>query len=146
MKKILFLITCLLITGCGEKFTICNIKNEKFEQEWKYTTKKEKITNIDLNIVYNNSMFGIENLEKLNTNEKIVLKREILSKLGFEKDHYDGLDIDIIITNQINIKIKADLETANKDLLNKVGFDIDNFDRNINSAKKSLIENGAVCK
>ena len=146
MKTFLLLINILLLTGCGEKITTCNIKTDGFEQNWKYFSKSDIVNKFELNIQYDNSMFGVDSLEGLNTTEKVVIKKEILSNLGFEKDNYKGLDIDVNITDKIKVYVKADLEKVDKKLLKQIGLDFSEVDMNINSILKNRTNNGVVCK
>ena len=148
MKKIIILVGLLLLTtGCGEKINTCNIKTSKFEQNWKYTSKKDEIKKIELNIVYDNSIFeNIDSFSSLNDREKEVLKEEILSKLGFEKSKYDGFDIDIVITDKISTKALIDISKADKELIKKIGIDFGETGTNINDVIKNMKDNGATCK
>ncbi len=143
MKRFLILII-LLLTACGEKITTCNIKTSEFEQTWKYTSKKDTVNLIELDITYDNSLFGVSYLNSLNPTEKAVLKKEILSKLGFEKNNYDGLMIDVIIDEKISIKVKTDLSKANSNLLKKIG--INKEDKNINTLVNNMTSGGGICK
>ncbi len=145
MKKILILIVVFLLTGCGEKINTCTIKTSEFEQKWKYISKNENVEKIELDISYDNSLFGkIDSFETLTSKEKNVLKNQILSKLGFEKENYPGFDIDIIIDKNINVKVKSDITMVNKELLKKIGLDFN--ETNINQIIKHMIDNGAICE
>jgi len=145
MKKILILLSLLLFTGCGEKVNTCNIKTKSFEQNWKYVSKKEEIKEIELDIDYDNSNFEkIDSFETLNKEQKEVLKKQILSKLGFEKSKYDGFSIDISINKTISVKVKANILKADKEILKKIGISTDNI--NINNVIKNMESNGAKCK
>ena len=145
MKKILLIVFALVfLTGCNNKITTCNIKSDKFEQNWKYKTKNDIVTAVDLDISYDNSLFNITNLSALTTNEKKVLEKTILSNLGFEKNSYDGLEIKIIIIDKINVEIKIDLEKVDKKLLEKIGINLyDGID--INTVIKNMEKSNAKC-
>lgn len=147
MKKVLILACLLLLTGCGEKITKCNIKTSTFEQNWKYTSKKEKVEEIELNIIYDNSMFeNIDSFKDLTPQEKRVLGDQILSKLGFTSRKNKGFNIDIIVNDQISVKAIIDVSNADKELVKKIGLDLDKTGTNINNIVKNMKDNGATCK
>lgn len=145
MKKILILIIIVFLTGCGEKINTCNIKTNEFEQNWKYVSKNDELKEIELDITYDNSLFGeIDSFESLNSNQKEVLKNQILKKLGFEKSNYEGFNIDIAINKEIKVMSKINYKKADKELLKKIGIDFDKS--NINDILKDMRSNGAICQ
>jgi hypothetical protein len=147
MKKALVLISLLLLTGCGEKIYTCNVKTSTFEQDWKYTSKKEEVKTIELNITYDNSMFeNIDSFKELTPQEKRVLGDEILSKLGFQSRKNKGLNIDIIVDDKINVKAIIDTAEVDKESIKKIGLDLDKTGTNINDIIKNMKDNGATCK
>ncbi len=149
MKKVLILLIILLIclTGCNREITkTCEISTNEYKQKWTYKVDGEKINKIELNITYDNSIFGnVESFASLTKNEEQELKKAILSNLGFDKDSYDGFKIDILVNDNINVKVKIDIEKADKELLSKIGLDLDQ-NRNIDSTIVEMKENGATCR
>ncbi len=145
MKKVLVLLFLLLLTGCGQKINTCDVKTKELEQKWKFVSKNEKVKEIELEIIYDNSIFeNIDSFESLNNDQKAVLKKQILSKLGFEKSSYEGLDINVSVNKEISVLVKVNYDKANKELLKKIGMDLD--DPNINNIIKEMKTNGATCK
>ena len=143
--KALVLTILLLLTGCGTKINTCNIKTPEIEQNWKYTSKKDNLQELELDIIYDNSIFSnIDTFDSLTQKEKEVLEKEILKKLGFNETKYKGFTIDVVIEKQIKVKVKANYQESDKELLKKIGIDIKNS--NVNNIIKDMKANGANCK
>ena len=147
MKKVLIIGCLLLLTGCGEKINTCSIKTLESEQKWRYVSKEEKIKEIEVDIIFNNSTFGnIDSFNSLNSAQKETLKKQILKELGFEKSSYEGLEIKITVEKEIKVKVNIDYTKVNKELLNKIGIDFEDIDMNINQVITNMKSNGATCK
>lgn len=145
MKKALILFVLLLLTGCGQQINTCNVKTKELEQKWKYVSKNDKVKEIELEIIYNNSIFeNIDSFESLNDDQKEALKKQILAKLGFEKNNYEGLNIEVTVNKEIAVIVKVDYNKAKKELLTKIGMNLE--DDNINNIMANMKTNGATCK
>lgn len=145
MKKVLILLVLLLLTGCGQQINTCNVKTKELEQKWKYISKNDRVKEIELEIIYDNSIFeNIDSFESLNEDQKETLKKQILAKLGFEKNNYEGLNIEVTVNKEIAVMVKVDYNKASKDLLTKVGMNLE--DNNINNIMANMKTNGATCK
>ncbi len=145
MKKALILFVLLLLTGCGQQINTCNVKTKELEQKWKYVSKNDKVKEIELEIIYDNSIFeNIDSFESLNDDQKEALKKQILVKLGFEKNNYEGLNIEVTVNKEIAVIVKVDYNKAKKELLTKIGMNLE--DDNINNIMANMKTNGATCK
>lgn len=159
MKKLsillLTMVLALTLTGCG-KDTLkedvitsktCNLKQEGLDQTFKYTATNGEIDKIDLTMVYDNAMFGVDSLNDLTTEQKEQIKANMLKTLGLESTTYEGLIINIDIQDQMTVVLNVDLKKADPEILKKVGLDFTGMeDMSLETAVKDMTSGGATCK
>ena len=158
MKKISILllttIMAITLTGCRNNISttdaitskICTIKQNGIEQTYKYTATNDEIDKVELTMVYDNSLFGVETLSTLTESQKEQITTEMLNSLELESTTYEGLDINIDIQDQMKVNLKADLTKANPEILKKVGLDFTDADMNLERTVEDMTDAGAVCK
>jgi len=145
MKKFCLIICLLLLTGCHKNISkTCTIKSDSFEQVWNFETKDDVVNTIKLNISYDNTLFNTEGFNELSNTEKLVLKRQILDEVGFLKINDPGLDIDVIIEENIKFVINIDLNKVQKETLEQFGISFQSY--NIDEIIKKMEKANAKCE
>ncbi len=152
MKKTCFIIIFMLIilatTGCvkdKETSKTCTTISDNITYIYKYNATNDIIDKFEMNLLFDNSLFGVDSLDVLTDNQKEQIKLNILNTLGLQNTNYDGISINIDINDKINVSIVADLKIADKDFLKKLGFNFSNTDMSLKNTVKIIEENGAVC-
>lgn len=158
MKKLsillLTMIMTITLTGCGSitskediiNSKTCTITKNGIEQIYKYTATNDEIDKVELTMVYDNSLFGVETLSTLTEAQKEQITTEMLNNLELESNTYEGLDINIDIQDQMKVNLKADLEKADPEILKKVGLDFTDADMSLERAVEDMTDAGATCK
>ena len=151
MKKILYIfITILMLgifSGCEkqEQTTTCTIdKNTYYETQ--ILRGKDKVEQLEMTYVYDNSLFNVESLNNFTEDQKEQIKTNMLNNLGFEKTKYEGFEIIIDIQDKMTVTIKIDISKADTNITKKVGIDFSNTNLNYDEAVKSYKDIGYTCK
>ena len=159
MKKmcglLLTLVMVFSLCGCGEEKVeqkesvtkTCTLNEENIEETFVLTaTDGEDIDKVDLTMVFDNAMFGVDSLNVLDDTQKEQVKTNMLTTLGLDSDTYEGLAINIDIQDQMTVTINADINKADAEVLKKIGMDFTDADMNLENAVKDLTDGGATCK
>lgn len=158
MKKLsvllLSLVMVLTFAGCGNDSIkedvvatkTCSRQNDGYEEIYKWTATNDKIEKVELSIVYDNSMFGVETLSTLTNEQKEQIRKNMLTTLGLESNSYEGIEINIDIEDKMTVSIDADLKKADEKVLKKVGLDFSDTDLSLKTAVSAAEEDGASCK
>ncbi|MBQ9834383.1 MAG: hypothetical protein IJO33_04255 [Bacilli bacterium] len=159
MKKMCALLLTLVMTfalcGCGEEKVkqkesvtkTCTLSEENVEEIFKLSaTDGEDIDKVDLTMIFDNDMFGVDSLNVLDDTQKEQLKTNVVTTLGLDSDAYEGLTINIDIQDQMTVTINADINKADAEVLKKIGMDFTDADMSIENAVKDLTDGGATCK
>lgn len=154
MKKALVLLftIALSITLCGcsneNKVTTstCSISESSMKMSMKFSATNGEIDKVVMTVTPNNSTMGISSFKDLDDDMKSQIKKLFLSSLGLEKDSYDGVKIDVTFDEEMDVKLDLDLKVADKDILDKLGLDLDDTDMNLEKSVKELEESGYTCK
>lgn len=149
----------LTLTGCKEEkqekqdnqdiisSNTCVLTDEQgTQQTYKLTATNDEIDKVELTILYDNKMFGVETLKTLSEEQKEQIKSNILTNLGLENSTYEGLVITVDIQDQMTLSVKADLKTADKEVLKKVGLDFTGADMSLGRAVRDMTASGASCQ
>lgn len=153
MKKlsilVLTVVLALTLTGCGNKVesATCSMGEKNgINQTFKFSATNGQVDKVELNMVFNNSLFGIETLDTLNETQKETIKSTMLKNLGLEKDTYEGLEIIVEIKDQMSVTIKADIKKADPAILKKIGMNFEGVDMGYKRAISDMEKAGATCK
>lgn len=153
MKKlsilVLTLVLALTLTGCGNKVesSTCSMgEKDGIDQTFKFSATNGKVDKVELNMVFNNSLFGVETLETLDDAQKEQIKTTMLKNLGLTSDTYEGLEIIVDIQDKMSVTVKADIEKADPEILKKIGMDLEGVDMGYKRAISDMEKAGATCK
>ncbi len=143
------------LTGCGtteekQKDVVatktCTKQMDGYVNTYKWTATNDNITNVELTIVYDNSLFGVESLSSLTDEQKEQIKNNMLTNLGLADIDHTGLDINIDIQDQMTINLKADLDIADTSVLKRVGMDYKSeTNRSFTTAISASENDGYTC-
>lgn len=155
MKKLsillLTIVLAVIVTGCGSTADVvektCTMKEVSgVQQTFKLSATNDEVDNVELKMVFNNSLFNVSTLSTLTDSQKEQIKTNMLTNLGLTKDTYEGMEIGIDIQDQMTVTIKADLSKADPEVLKKVGMDFEGADMSYERAIKDMEDAGATCK
>lgn len=151
MKKALYIFIAVLMlgtfSGCGkeEKTTTCTIDRSSYNETQKLTGK-DKVEQLEMTYVYDNSLFNIETLNTLTDEQKEQIKTSMLTNLGFDKTSYEGFEILVDIQDKMTVTMKIDIAKADTSVTKKVGIDFTNTNLDYDDAVKSYEDLGYTCK
>ncbi len=151
-KKILYLlILVILFTGCDKKNVttkVCTFEQEGLpNQTFTISATNNVVDKLDVKATYNNQLLGIEDFKQLSEDEKNTMMDGILSTLGLDSYHYDGIDINYSFDDNLNIFIKVDLKYAKANILKKLGIEMSEFKaEKMEDVTQNLSSKGAVCE
>ena len=151
MKKlylILPVIMILLVVGCGESGTkTCTIDRNSYTETDKITGKDGKVSEMEMTFVYDNSLLGGKSLKDFSDEQKEMLKKEMLNRLGLEKEVNEGLEVKFDMEDQMKLSMKVDVNKVDKDILSKIGVDFSGVaNTDYSSAIKTFEDGGYTCK
>lgn len=148
-KLLLVGILATTLTGCGEDVVetkTCSKQNKDYHETYVLTATNDEIEKVELKFVYENSMFGLDTLANLDDATKETIKTSMLKTLGLDSSSYEGFEVNIDIQDQMTVTIKADLTTADAEIMKKVGLDFANTDMSLKRAVSDLEDSGSVCE
>lgn len=153
MKKlsilVLTVVLALTLTGCGNKVesATCTMGEKNgIDQTFKFSATNGQVDKVELNMVFNNSLFGVKTLDTLTDEQKETIKTTMLKNLGLESDTYEGLEIIVDIKDRMTVTVKADIKVADPEILKKIGMDFDGVDMGYKRAISDMEKAGATCK
>jgi len=174
LKLFSILFVVLLLTGCSFPFNFKSIKKNvenvieeelEEEKEEKKNNKQEKgvcyrhvedytesytmyaldndIYKVDFTMKYDLDN-DLADFSKYTDEQKEAFKSAMLSNLGITGDE-EGIDVTVTITNTLEVEIVADLEKADPDKLDSLGFYFDEVNNEFDRAVKSFKNSGYIC-
>lgn len=156
MKKIslllLVMVCAIIFTGCGDKKDVlesktCTKQMDGYVNTYKWIATNDKITNVELTIAYDNSLFNIESFSVLDESQKEQIKTNMMANLGLADTDHTGLDINIDIQDKMTVYLKADLDKADSKTLQKVDMDYKSkTNRSFKTAIEASKSEGYTCK
>lgn len=154
MKKLFALLLTIALSatlvGCSTEDVVetktCTKEAEGISQTYKLTATNGEIDKVELVMVYDNSIFGLDTLSTLTDDQKELIKTNMLTTLGLESNTYEGFEINVDIQDQMTVTVSADIEKADPEVLKKVGLDFDGVDMDLDNAVDGMTSDGAVCK
>ena len=149
-KLLLVVFLVVSLTGCGEDLVetkTCTKQMDGYVSTYKWIATNDNITDVYLTIVYDNSIFNVDSLASLDDATKEQVKVNMLNSLGLSDVDHEGLDIDIVIEDQMTIYLKAVLDKAAAEVLQKVGMDYKTgTNRSFKTAIAASENDGYTCK
>lgn len=174
LKICSILLVVLLLTGCSLPFNLKSIKKNvenvieeelEDEKEEKKSNKKEKgvcyrhvedytesytmyalgndIYEVDFTMKYDKDN-DLADFSTYTDAQKEAFKQAMLTNLGITGDE-EGIDVTVTITDTLEVEIDADLEKADPDKLESLGFYFDEVNNELDSAVKSFKTSGYIC-
>lgn len=163
MKKALTLLLALTLSltlcACGntketekgstsDKVTTstCSSKQSTMETSFDLSATNDEIDKVKMTVIPANSSMGITSFTELDDATKDKIKQEFLKNLGLESSSYEGLEIGVEFNDNMVITIDANLKTADKDILQKLGMNFDGYDMSLKRAVKDMESSGYTCE
>jgi len=153
MKKTFALLLMMILTvtlcACGkDKVTTLSCSGEQSGSKMTFdlSATNDTIDKVKMTVVPNNADMQITSFKDLDEATKTQIKDLFLTNLGLEKESYEGLDVIVNFDDNMNIIIDADLKTADKTILTKLGLDFDDKDMSLKRAKEDFESTGFTCK
>lgn len=156
MKKLsilaLTIVLAFMVSGCAmtgskvETKTCTMGEVNGIDQTFVFSATNNEVDKMELKMVFNNSLFGIDTLSTLNDTQKETIKSTMLKNLGLDSDTYEGLEIIVDIDDQMTVEVKADITKADPEVLKKIGMDLTGVDKSFDRAISDMEEAGATCK
>lgn len=156
MKKLsilaLTIVLAFMVSGCAmtgskvETKTCTMGEVNGIDQTFVFSATNNEVDKMELKMVFNNSLFGVDTLSTLNDTQKETIKSTMLKNLGLDSDTYEGLEIIVDIDDQMTVEVKADITKADPEVLKKIGMDLTGVDKSFDRAISDMEEAGATCK
>lgn len=167
MKKLsiflLSMVCAITLSGCGNAVDdnkdsnknkdvittkTCTVSEEGFlTEDIVFSATNGKVDKFNIVMTYDNSLFGVDSFAELSEEEKEAMKSEMLSELDSEDYSFEGVDIKVDINDQVVMTMIVDLNKADRELLDEIGFDFSEFDgMSLDEIAAQLTEVGATCK
>jgi len=158
MKKflILLLVTPLVLVGCGKEekeekkedviaSSTCHLEAGGTDMLIEMKAKNDIINHLDLTYTVTAESIGIKSFEDLDEETKKEAKDQFIKGLGLEKDNYEGIKVNVEIKKDMVFKITIDINKADKEVLEKMGYDFEDIDNSLEKGVKDLEEEGFTC-
>jgi len=154
MKKILSLLLVftfvIILSGCGKDkvtTTVCNYTDgDGSKMAFDLSATNDEIDRVKMTVVPSNTLMGISSFKDLDDDTKNQIKDAFLAEYGLEKDTYEGLKIEIVFDDNMNITFDADLKVADEEILKKIGMDFEDSDMSLERAIEDMEAEGYTCK
>lgn len=142
-----FMVSGCAMTGSKVETKTCTMGEVNgIDQTFVFSATNNEVDKMELKMVFNNSLFGIDTLSTLNDTQKETIKSTMLKNLGLDSDTYEGLEIIVDIDDQMTVEVKADITKADPEVLKKIGMDLTGVDKSFDRAISDMEEAGATCK
>jgi len=142
-----FIVSGCAMTGSKVETKTCTMGEVNgIDQTFVFSATNNEVDKMELKMVFNNSLFGVDTLSTLNDTQKETIKSTMLKNLGLDSDTYEGLEIIVDIDDQMTVEVKADITKADPEVLKKIGMDLTGVDKSFDRAISDMEEAGATCK
>ncbi len=142
-----FMVSGCAMTGSKVETKTCTMGEVNgIDQTFVFSATNNEVDKMELKMVFNNSLFGVDTLSTLNDTQKETIKSTMLKNLGLDSDTYEGLEIIVDIDDQMTVEVKADITKADPEVLKKIGMDLTGVDKSFDRAISDMEEAGATCK
>lgn len=172
---LLILLLSIFITGCGKEIEeeskeqvndvvkkeeqskikndgplsvkVCSLDDgDGLVQTFKYSATNGEVDKVDITMVYDSKLFGVTSLATLSNNEKEDLKSAMLEGFGIKDTGNEGVSASFDIKDKMTVIINVNLETADSEVLNKIGITFHPENRTLDAYVDMMETSGAICK
>ena len=121
----------------------CYRHKDDYTESYYMIAKNNKINKVNFTMVYDDEN-TIADFSTYSKEQKTVFIDAMYENLGVEKTQ-EGIDVDIKITDTLEVYINADLDKADPDKLESLGFYFDSVNRKLDKAVNNFKTSGYIC-
>ena len=154
MKKVLFWVAVLplMLCGCAKEETKTCVLTEDTGSKvtYKMNATNDKVSDFEMTYVMTTKALNIDSLyssmSEIDDETKEMIKENFIQVLGLESDTYEGLEISVDFTDDMIVNLKVDIEKADKEILEKLGFELEEENISLKVSVEEFTEEGYVCE